>query len=121
MFFDVFSRNDDIHGVLVCQCKNQLVYMNDKVVMKNDLEANAVKDIPPGTSYELVSNDEIQQINFESAPGLADGTTTESILRMLIHREETMIGNDGLRDIHLLAIRSMQLALDALQEISRAI
>lgn len=116
--FDVFCRNGDVHGVLVCKNKNQLVYVHDKVFLDAGADNNIFENVLPGTSYELVSNDEVQQVNFESAPGLADGTTTEVVLRMLIHREEVLAVEHGSTEAHMLAIRAMKMAIDALQRVS---
>jgi hypothetical protein len=108
--FEVFSRSGNLHGVLIQANKNQLIYAHDKVM----LEAGEVQEIPMGISYELVSSDDAQQLIFESAPGMEDGVDTESVLSLLIHREESLL-SDTSSEAQLLAIRSMKMALDALK------
>lgn len=108
--FEVFSCRGNLHGVLVKSNKNQLIYAHDKVI----LETGETQQVPLGVSYELVSSDDAQQLIFESAPGMENGVNTESILSVLIHREESLL-SDVANESRLLAIRAMKMALDALQ------
>ena len=108
--FEVFSNRANVHGVLVYSNKNQLVYSHDKTVLEN----GKVETIKPGLSYELVSNDEPQQLNFETSPGAADGVDTISILGVLVHREESLLSQEY-SEAKALVIRSLKMAMDALQ------
>lgn len=111
--FEVFSRAENIHGVLIQSNKNQLVFAHDKAM----LETGEVQIIPAGTSYELVSNEDAQQLIFESAPGKADGVSTESVLSVLIHREEALLSGVE-NEATLLALRALQMALDAFRSVA---
>ncbi|MCK4108879.1 hypothetical protein [Acinetobacter radioresistens] len=113
--FDVFSRSDSVHGVLVNKCEKQQIYANTKEIM----ETGEATEIPLGVSYHLVSNHEAQNLVFETAPGLGNGTDTKTVLEMLIHREVSLSGGT-VSEAHALAIRTLQLALDALQALSNA-
>lgn len=111
--FEVYSRRDNVHGVLVKSCNNQFVYAQDKEI----LECGKIQHIALGSSYDLVSDGTAQELIFESTPGEGDGVNSKSLLILLIHREEILL-SEFATEARSLAIRSLKMALDSLTEVS---
>lgn len=112
MTFDVYSHKENgTKGVLLIQRGNNLLYQNTESV---DEETSVITKIPKGQSYELVSDESILSVDFESNDGAGDGVSEFLLLCMLIDRAEAKCQSEP-TDQNQMYLRSLLLAKDALK------
>ncbi|WP_336040673.1 hypothetical protein [Acinetobacter calcoaceticus] len=108
--FEVYSQTGNVGGVLISHHGNCLLYSNTHATIEDTHE---VIKLPSGQSYELVNEEDIVSINFESALGAGDGFSDELILSMLIHRAQAKVDvNHNEHDS--LVLRSLKMAFDCI-------
>lgn len=108
--FEVYSQSGNASGVLVSRHGDCLLYSNTHETNEDSQE---VIKLLKGQSYELVNDDDIVSINFESALGAGDGFSDELILSMLIHRAQAKVDvNHNEHDS--LVLRSLKMAFDCI-------
>ncbi|MCH2003652.1 MULTISPECIES: hypothetical protein [Acinetobacter] len=107
--FEVYSQSGNASGVLISRHGDCLLYSNTHETN----EGQEVIKLLKGQSYELVNDDDIVSINFESALGAGDGFSDELILSMLIHRAQAKVDvNHNEHDS--LVLRSLKMAFDCI-------